>query len=33
MDASDFDEKTTYAFDIVLADVPCSGMGVIQEKA
>ncbi len=32
MDASDFDEKLHNAFDIVLADVPCSGMGVIRKK-
>ncbi len=32
MDASTFDENLHEAFDTVLADVPCSGLGVIRKK-
>ena len=32
MDASEPDEEYFSAFDLVIADVPCSGMGVIRKK-
>ncbi len=32
IDATVFDEKYRESFDIVLADVPCSGFGVIRKK-
>lgn len=32
MDASVFDPELENAFDLVIADVPCSGMGVIRKK-
>ena len=31
-DASVYNEEFAYAFDVVLADVPCSGLGVIGKK-
>ena len=32
MDARNFDESMVAAFDLVIADVPCSGIGVIAKK-
>lgn len=32
MDARSFDPKLEAAFDLVIADVPCSGLGVIKKK-
>jgi len=32
-DASVFDEKDEFAFDRVIADVPCSGLGLMRKKA
>ena len=32
-DASEYDEKLEDAYDIVIADVPCSGLGVIGRKS